>query len=287
MKKRIAWVTDSTAYVPDEIKEQHDVHIVPLDVIFEDGAYEDGLGLTPEMLYEKVQASRSVPKTSQPAIGKFVELYESLKEKYDCAIAVHLSSQLSGTYSTSRTAANMVDFPVEVVDSKITSYPITSIMLKGIKLAEQQMDFRNIASLLRDEYARIENYILVGSLQQLHKGGRLSSAQLLLGNLLQIRPIFRIREGVVELFEKVRTEGKAIKRMLEQLELARSMHRVTSVQILHGNVLEKALELKDTITKKYEDIEVIIGPLSSVLGVHGGQGTIALTWTNESPVSSQ
>lgn len=287
MKKRIAWVTDSTAYVPDEIKEQHDVHIVPLDVIFEDGAYEDGLGLTPEMLYEKVQASRSVPKTSQPAIGKFVELYESLKETYDCAIAVHLSSQLSGTYSTSRTAANMVDFPVEVVDSKITSYPITSIMLKGIKLAEQQMDFRNIASLLRDEYARIENYILVGSLQQLHKGGRLSSAQLLLGNLLQIRPIFRIREGVVELFEKVRTEGKAIKRMLEQLELARSMHRVTSVQILHGNVLEKALELKDTITKKYEDIEVIIGPLSSVLGVHGGQGTIALTWTNESPVSSQ
>jgi DegV family protein with EDD domain len=281
LKKRIAWVTDSTAYVPDDIREQHDVHIVPLDVIFEDGVYEDGVGLTPEQLYEKVNTSRTVPKTSQPAIGKFVELYESLKEKYDCAIAVHVSSQLSGTYNTSQSAANMVDFPVEVVDSKITSYPITSIMQKGFKLAEQQLDFRNIASILRSEYAKIENYIVVGSLQQLHKGGRLSSAQFLIGNLLQIKPIFRIREGVVELFEKVRTEGKAIKRILEQLELARSMHRVTSVQILHGNVLEKALEIKEKITETYQDVEVLIGPISSVLGVHGGQGTIALTWVNE------
>jgi len=286
LKKRIAWVTDSTAYVPDDIKEKHDIYIVPLDIVFEDGVYADGIGLTPEELYEKVHAAKTVPKTSQPAIGKFVELYESLKETYDAAIAVHLSSRLSGTYSTSCAAAGMVDFPVEVVDSKITSYPMTAILLKGMKLAEQHMDVHSIAAILREEYRRIENYIMVGSLQQLHKGGRLSNAQFLLGNLLQIKPILQIREGMVELFEKVRTEGKAIKRILDQLDQARSTHRITSVQILHGNVLDKALELKDRITETYHDLEVIVGPLSSVLGVHGGQGTLALTWINEDPATT-
>ncbi|MGQ7279336.1 DegV family protein [Brevibacillus thermoruber] len=281
MKQRIAWITDSTAYVPDELRERHDIHIVPLDVIFEDGTYEDGFGLSPEQLYEKIDRAQTVPTTSQPSVGKFLKLYETLAESYDCAIAVHLSSRLSGTYNASLNAAGMVDFPIEVVDSQIVSYPITALILKGIALAERGEDFRAIAAALREEAAKNENYIVIGSLSQLHKGGRLSSAQFFLGNLLQIKPIFRIRGGVVELFEKVRTESKAVKRILEQLEAARKKHRITEVQILHGNVLEKALELKESITARYQDIHVLIGPLSSVLGVHGGRGTLALTWTNE------
>jgi DegV family protein with EDD domain len=281
LKQRIAWITDSTAYVPDELRERHDIHIVPLDVIFEDGTYEDGFGLSPEQLYEKIDQAKTVPKTSQPSVGKFLKLYETLLEKYDCAIAVHLSSRLSGTYNASLNAAGMVDFPIEVVDSRIVSYPITTLILKGIELAERGVDFRDIAAVLREEAAKNENYIVIGSLSQLHKGGRLSSAQFFLGNLLQIKPIFCIRDGVVELFEKVRTESKAVKRILEQLEAARGKYRITEVQILHGNVLEKALELKESIKNKYQDIHVLIGPLSSVLGVHGGRGTLALTWTNE------
>ncbi|USG64936.1 DegV family protein [Brevibacillus ruminantium] len=281
MKQRIAWITDSTAYIPEDLREKYGIHIVPLDVIFDDGAYEDGVELTSEELYEKIEQSKTVPKTSQPAIGKFVQLYETLAKEYDCAIAVHLSSQLSGTYQTSKTAAAQTAFPVEVVDSQIVSYPITTLLCKGFELAEKGVDYREIAETLRREASRNENYIVIGKLSQLHKGGRLTNAQLILGTLLQIRPIFTIKNGVVELFEKVRTENKAFRRIFEQLDRARSLHRVVQVEILHGNVIDKALELKETIKSKYGDLEVLVYPLSPVLGVHGGQGTIALTWTNE------
>ena len=281
LTQRIAWITDSTAYIPEELRKAADIHIVPLDVIFDNVAYQDGVDLSSEELYEKIEHSKTVPKTSQPAIGKFIELYEQLAEAYDCAIAVHLSSKLSGTYQTSKAAAAQCEFPVEVVDSQIVSYPITTLLGKGLALAEQGMDYRDIAETLRREASKNENYIVIGKLSQLHKGGRLSNAQLILGTLLQIMPIFCIKNGAVELFEKVRTENKAYRRIMEQLDRARSMHRVSQVEILHGNVIEKALALKEQIKSKHQDIEVLVYPLSPVLGVHGGQGTIALTWTNE------
>lgn len=281
LKKKIAWVTDSTAFIPDSIMEEHDIYIVPLEIIFEDGTYEDGIDLTPEQLYQKIVQANYAPKTSQPSVGKFVALYEQLKEEYECAIAVHLSSELSGTYNASVNAAKLVDFPVEHVDSKLMSYPITSIILQGIELAQQGKNYREIAITLREEYKKIENYILVGSLDQFYKGGRMSGLQYYLGNLLQIKPIIRIKDGRFEIYEKVRTEGKAVKRMLEQLERANQNDSVKHLQILHGNVLEKALALKETITNMYPDVKVLIGPISSTIGAHAGKGTLALTWKNE------
>lgn len=195
LKKKIAWVTDSTAFIPDPILEEHDIYIVPLEIIFEEETYEDGVDLTPEQLYQKITQADYAPKTSQPSIGKFVTLFEQLKEEYDCAIAVHLSSNLSGTYNASVNAAKMVDFPVEHVDSKLMSYPITAMILKGIELHRQGKDYREIAMTLREEYKMVENYIMVGSLDQFYKGGRMSGMQYFIGNLLQIKPIIQIKDG--------------------------------------------------------------------------------------------
>lgn len=281
MKKKIAWVTDSTALIPDHILEEHDIYVMPLEIIFEDATYEDGIDLTPEQLYQKIVQTKYAPKTSQPSIGKFVALYEQLKEEYECAIAVHVSSELSGTYNTSATAAKLADFPVESVDSKLMSYPITGMILTGIEMAKQGKSYQEIAVALREEYKKIENYILVGSLDQFYKGGRMTGLQYFIGNLLQIKPIFQIKDGLFEVYEKVRTEGKAVKRMLEQLDRAKQTHTVKHVQILHGNVLDKALELKETIKSKYADVEVLVGPISSTIGAHAGMGTLALTWKNE------
>ncbi len=280
LKKKIAWVTDSTAYVPDPIMQEHDIFIVPLDIIFEDGAYEDGIELSPEQLFQKIVQADTTPKTSQPSVGKFLALYERLQEEYDCAIAVHLSSDLSGTFNASATAAKMVEFPVEMVDSKLMSYPITSIILQGIAMSDQGKSHQEIAESLRGEYKNYENYILVGSLDQFYKGGRVSSLQYFFGNLLQIKPIFQIKDGLFDIYEKVRTEGKAIKRMLEQLDKAKQQHSVKHVQILHGNVPNKAIELRDTIQSRYSDVEVLIGPISSTIGAHAGMGTLALAWRN-------
>ena len=281
MKKQIAWVTDSTAYIPADLREKHDIYVVPLEIIFSDGTYRDGLDMTPEQLYEKIEKTQEVPKTSQPSLGNFVELYETLKQKYDCAIAVHVSSKLSGTLNASQSAAKLAEFPVEVVDSKTMSYPITHMILQGMKMAKTRATPEKIASSLRLIAEKTESYILLGSLDQFYRGGRMNGVQFFMGNLLQIKPILRIRDGIFEVYEKIRTENKAIVRMLAQLDQAMQKQQIKNVQILHGNVMEKAQALKKRIKEKYQDVEVMIGPISSTIGVHAGQGTIALSWINE------
>lgn len=281
MKKQIAWVTDSTAYIPADLREKHDIYVVPLEIIFTDGTYRDGIDMTPEQMYEKIENTREVPKTSQPSLGKFVELYETLKQKYDCAIAVHVSSKLSGTLNASQSAATMAEFPVEVVDSKTMSYPITHMILQGMEMAKKGTSSVEIAKSLRHVADKAESYILLGSLDQFYRGGRMNGVQFFVGNLLQIKPIIRIRDGIFEVYEKIRTENKAIVRMLDRLDQAMQKQSIKNVQILHGNVLEKAQALKKRIKEKYHDLEVIIGPISSTIGAHAGQGTVALSWINE------
>ncbi|MDN9011776.1 DegV family protein [Brevibacillus laterosporus] len=281
MKKQIAWVTDSTAYIPADLREKHDIYVVPLEIIFSDGTYRDGLDMTPEQLYEKIEKTQEVPKTSQPSLGNFVELYETLKQKYDCAIAVHVSSKLSGTLNASQSAAKLAEFPAEAVDSKTMSYPITHMIMQGMEMAKTGASPEKIASSLRLIAEKTESYILLGSLDQFYRGGRMNGVQFFMGNLLQIKPILRIRDGIFEVYEKIRTENKAIVCMLGQLDQAMQKQQIKNVQILHGNVVEKAQALKKRIKEKYQDVEVMIGPISSTIGVHAGQGTIALSWINE------
>ncbi|MFA9557920.1 DegV family protein [Evansella sp. AB-rgal1] len=282
-KKKIAWVTDSTAYITKELAENEDVYTLPLGIIFGQDAYEDGVDLTTDILYKRINSEKEVPKTSQPSVGKFAELYEKLKEEYDHAIAIHISGKLSGTIDSSTAGKNMADFDVEVVDSRCMSYAITTLLYKGMELAENGTHPKEIAAKLRHEATKCENYILLGNLNQFYKGGRMSGAQYLLGNMLQIKPIIRIdtTSGEFELFERVRSEKKATKRLLELLGKSYEKHTVKEVQIMHGNVIDKAEELKEKITEQFPDLSIVIGEISSTIAAHAGEGTVALIWHNE------
>ncbi|MCS1351324.1 DegV family protein [Mechercharimyces sp. CAU 1602] len=281
MKKKIAWVTDSSIYLPNSLQTHADVYVVPLSIIFHGQIYKDGIDLTPSELYDKIDKSEKCPTTSQPPLATFMNVYEELKKEYDGAIAVHLSSDLSGTCSTSGIAASMVDFPVEVVDSRLLSYPMAHMIMKGMMLAEEGLEQAQIAKILRTEHKKVSNYILVGDLQQLYKGGRINGIQRLVGTLLQIHPILQIKEGAVHIFGKFRTKRRALAAILTQLEEASKIHVIQSIQILHADVIEEAEALKERIKKAYRDVDVLVGPLSSTIGVHGGKGSMVLVWRIE------
>ncbi|MFC4736619.1 DegV family protein [Bacillus daqingensis] len=281
-QKRIAWVTDSTAYITEEMAAHPDVYVLPLSITFQENTYDDGVQLTTDQLYEKIRTNKEVPKTSQPSPGRFAELYESLKGKYDAAVAIHISSELSGTYSSSVQGRDLADFPVEVVDSLSMSYAITTLMEKGMHLAEEGVEPSFIGEKLQALASHSESYILLGSLEQFYKGGRMSGASYLLGNILKIKPILRItNEGKFDLFQKVRSEKKAVRRMMELLEQARDRAKIRQVQIMHGNVLPKAEELRKNIINAFPDLKVTVGEISSSIAVHAGEGTLALIWNNE------
>ncbi|SDO57745.1 DegV family protein [Alkalicoccus daliensis] len=281
-EKRIAWVTDSTAYITEELAAHPDVYVLPLSITFNKETFEDGVDLTVDQLYKRIRENKEVPKTSQPSAGKFAELYDSFKEKYDAAVSIHISSELSGTYSSAVQGQEISGFPVEVIDSLTMSYGITTLMHKGMEMQEQGKSVEEISTQLRSSAPKSESYILLGSLEQFYKGGRMSGTSYLLGNLLQIKPIIRItNEGKFDLFQKVRSEKKAIKRMIELLEQALEKRKLNEVQVMHGNVLEKAEDLKSRIKENFPDLRVVTGEISSTIAAHAGEGTLALIWNND------
>jgi DegV family protein with EDD domain len=287
MMKKIAWVTDSTAYITDELKNHPDVYVVPLGIMFGDHAFEDGVNLSTDELYERIRTNKEVPKTSQPSTGRFAELFDKLKEEYESAIAVHVSSKLSGTLSSCRTGAEMADFPIETVDSKSMSYAITYLIQLGIQMNAKGIELKEIAETLRTEADLSDNYILLGNLDQFYKGGRMSGTSYLLGSILKIKPIIRInRNGEFELFEKVRSEKKAVARMIELLKESYHNNQITNVQIMHGNVHYKAEELAKEVQTAFPKLEIFIGEISSTIAAHAGEGTVAILWNNNSKLHS-
>ncbi|WP_249872083.1 DegV family protein [Oceanobacillus saliphilus] len=281
-KKKIAFVTDSTVYLTEELRAHPDIYVVPMVVISEGKEYEDGAALSTDQLYDIIRTNKEVPKTSQPSVGKFKELYEQLKKDYDHAIAIHVSSKLSGTISSSTAGKDQADFDVEIIDSLSLSFALTMLIEKGIKMAAEDVDVRDIAKNLREEAAHSKNLILLGSLEQLYKGGRMSGAQFLLGNLLKIKPILAINtSGELGVYERVRSEKKATNRLVSLLKESCTENNVTQVGIMQGNVVEKAEQLKQKIQQEIPGLKIIIGDISSSLAVHGGEGTLAMFWHPE------
>ncbi|SET18087.1 EDD domain protein, DegV family [Oceanobacillus limi] len=282
-KKKIAFVTDSTAYLSNRLRNHPDVYVVPIVVISEGNEYEDGVDLTSDQLYEMIRSNREVPKTSQPNVNQFTALYKQLSEEYESAIAIHVSSQLSGTIRSSEAGKQEAKFEVEVIDSNSLSFAITTLMEKGLELAEQGMEVQQIRVELQRDVPKSRNLVLLGSLEQLYKGGRMSGAQFLLGNLLQIKPILSINsDGELGLLERVRSEKKALSKVINLFRQSYDQSKIEKVGIMHGNEPTKAMKVKDLIENEIPGLNIVIGEISSSLAVHAGEGTLGIFWTEES-----
>ncbi|WP_042148799.1 DegV family protein [Paucisalibacillus sp. EB02] len=278
--KKIAFVTDTTAYLTDYLKTHPDVYIAPIVIISEGKEYEDTIDLTTKELYEMIRTNKEVPKTSQPNVGRFVEIYERLKEEYEQVIAIHVSSKLSGTLSSSKAAMDQVGLDVEIIDSLSLSFAITSLLERGLELAEQGLDSHEIANILREKVTGQKNLILLDTLEQLFKGGRMSGASFVIGNLLQIKPILSISgNGELGLGERIRSEKRATRRIVELVIESCKEYTVKKIAIANANAPDKANALKTLIQSEVPDLEIVIGEISSSLAVHAGEGAIAVFWS--------
>ena len=200
---KTAVVTDSTAYIPKEIREHLHIHMIPLQVIFEGEVYEEEVDLTAEEFYEKVKQVEKLPTTSQPPIGKFVELFQRLAEEYDAVVSIHLSSGISGTYQGALAAAEMVDgIEVYAFDSEISCRVQGFYVLEAAQMALEGKSPQDILARLEEIKKSAIAYFMADDLAHLQRGGRLSSAQALIGSLLQVKPCFILRTKSLFLLKK-------------------------------------------------------------------------------------
>lgn len=285
LKKNLAWVTDSTASFSAEDKEwlkEKNIYVVPLSVSFGEETFKEEVDITIEEFYNKMKDFDGEVRTSQPALGDFINLYEQLKEEYDEIIAIHASSKLSGTYSSSVQAANIVGIPIIAIDSWCGSFPLKYIIIEGIHLYEQGCSTSEIVDKINKLREKINLMILPSNLDQLRKSGRVSNFGSILGNLLQIKPILAFSEGSVNITDKVRTSKKAEDLLINKFSDSVNSKGVQSnIAILYAGEIKKAQEFKDKLLSKFPKSSIELLPLIPVAGVHTGVGTIALSWVSK------
>lgn len=277
---RTAVVTDSTAYIPEDLRDRFDIHIVPLNVVFGEEAYREEIELTASDFYEMVRRYGQLPTTSQPPIGQFVELFEQLSKDYDAVISIHLSSGISGTYQGAITAGNMVDgIEVHAFDSEISCMVQGFYVIEAAKMAQEGKDPKEIMARLEELRSESDAYFIVDDLQNLQRGGRLNGASALIGSLLQVKPILHFEEKVIVPFEKIRTKKKALKRVIEIFDQDYQKGIPLQAAIIHGNSEQEAIELKQELEQLYPNAEFVISYFGAVIGTHLGEGAMGLGWT--------
>jgi len=277
---KTAWVTDSTAYLDDELRNHPDLYTIPLTILLDGEEYSDGIDLTSAQLFDRLKQLNNPPKTSQPSIGAFQALYEKLSADYDQVVAVLLSGKLSGTVSSSEQAAKLVDIPVTTLDSNILTYPMTALLKKGIALLEAGASLESVLNQLETIKKTNETYVLVGSLEQLHRSGRMSGLKFFLGSMLNVKPIISIVDGALNVKEKARSEKKAKEKILDYLRSSYEQHHFKEVYILYGLHEEQASNWENEIKREFPELEIVHCPLGAVIGVHAGENTLGISWHN-------
>lgn len=276
---KTAVVTDSTAYIPKEVREHLHIHMIPLQVIFGQDVYEEEIDLSAEEFYEKVKQAEKLPTTSQPPIGKFVELFQQLGEEYDAVVSIHLSSGISGTYQGALAAGKMVDsIAVYAFDSEISCSAQGFYVEEAAKMALAGKGPLAILERLKEIKPSVDAYFMADNLAHLHRGGRLNSAQALIGSILQIKPLLHFENKVIVPFEKIRTRKKALSRVADLLAEDSADGEPFKAVIIHANREEEAKKWKAELEAKFVNVEFDISYFGPVIGTHIGEGGMGMAW---------
>lgn len=278
---KLAVITDSSAFLQAEALRKEDLFVLDIPVNIDGQEYVEGVNLTAQEFYEKMASASELPKTSQPSIAKLDEILSSLKAKgYTHALGLFLSSGISGFYQNIQYMKDEYEgLTIAFPDTRITSAPLGYMVESVLKWAEQGDDFESILDKVTEQIENTSAFIMVDDLDHLVKGGRLSNGAAILGNLLSIKPILYFNDqGVIEVYEKIRTEKKATKRLVEIVKEATANGNY-QITVIHGNAPQKAADLRQLLIDGGVATDVSIATFGSVIGTHLGEGSIALGYT--------
>ena len=278
-QSKIAWVTDSTATLSPEFIKKHNIFVVPLFVIFGETAYKENVEISSEAFYKKLASAKELPKTSQPSPGEMLELFNDIKEKYEHVIAIHATSALTGAYNGAKMAVEETGVHAFVLDSQIGSFPLGKMVERAVLLEQEDKSFEEIVSEIKALPAKGRLFITPGSLEQLHKGGRVTGTQAVFATLLNMKVVMKFHEGRAILSDKVRSHKRAIAKMVDYL--GEEKNHVKEVTVIHADNLKEATEWKSLLEVQFPNIEFSITEFSPVPGTHTGRGTVGLAWLGE------
>lgn len=280
-KSNVAIVIDSTANIPLHLIKKHNLYVMPLRINWpgEDVESEvDAENITSKQFYKKLKSSSAIPSTSQPSPGEFVEFFKEIGEKHSEIVVILVSNQLSGTYKSATFALNMVEeLNIQLIDSKTMGIGMGLIAMNCADMAKSGKSIDEIAQFAREGAEDERTWIVVDTLDYLHKGGRVSGSKKLVGNILNMKPILNINNGKAEIFGAVRTRKKAIDTILDMVETEMQNGKRFHMGISHADDPVLAHETATMVRERFLPEVLHIADMSPVVGTHTGPGALSIS----------
>ena len=270
---KIKIVTDSSITIEPELVNDLDITIVPLSVMVDGVLYSDADLKEGEFL-RLMKESTNLPKTSQPPVGVFAEVFEELSESADYIVAIHMSHALSGTIEAARQGATLVNANVTVIDSSFTDQALKFQVVEAAKLAKEGVELEEILQKIEEVREKTELYIGVSTLENLVKGGRIGRVTGLLSSLLNIRVVMQMDNHQLQPIAKGRGD-KTFKKWLVELEEKLKMAKVAEIGISYAGTASFANEIKERL-QVFVEKPISVLETGSIIQTHTGENAWAI-----------
>ena len=271
---KIKIVTDSSVTIEPELVKQLDITIVPLSVMIDNVVYSDADLKEEGKFLQLMQESKNLPKTSQPPVGVFAEVFEELSKDGSQILAIHMSHALSGTVEAARQGASLSTADVTVIDSSFTDQALKFQVVEAAKLAQEGKDMEEILTRVEEVKNHTELYIGVSTLENLVKGGRIGRVTGLLSSLLNIRVVMQMKDHELQPIVKGRG-AKTFKKWLDELITSLSERSVAEIGISYSGSADWAKEMKESL-QAYVEKPISVLETGSIIQTHTGENAWAI-----------
>jgi DegV family protein with EDD domain len=277
-------VTDTTCDLPADLLKQHRIVVVPINIQFGQDTYEEGISLSREEFYRKVDETNTIPLTSQPSLGQYIAAYSGLASDPDteAILSIHITSHLSGTYNAAILAASQMpsgDPPISVFDSLSGSMGLGFMVLQAAEMAEAGASMADILARLDVLRDKMRVFLSLYDLRFARMSGRVGVAKALLVSILDIKLMLTLKDGQLEILKRVRTQAQAMRALVDTF--AEEMGGLPAqVAVIHAQAPQAAEQLRAVIAEQMDATRIFVQDLSLGVAVHFGPGTVGLVGYN-------
>jgi DegV family protein with EDD domain len=277
--QKIAIVTDSSAYIPEGLKEGLDIHVIPVWLIWDEVNYQDGVDIHPGEFYERLKTSKTLPTTSQPTVNEFENFFLECSKTYDAIVAPLVSSKMSGTIDSAQAAMNkMSGVTIRIIDSLAGSMAHGLVVLAAARAAAAGMVIDEVVNAAKKVQEKVNLFFVVDTLEFLHRSGRISGAKRYMATALQIRPILQFAEGLIAPLSQARTRKKAIAHMLDLVEERLGNRSMAEACVVNIDCRTDGKSLVETVKDRFKPSLVNLADVSPVVGTIVGPGGLGLAF---------
>lgn len=270
---KIKIITDSTSYISKEYVKKENITVIALNYVLGDIAEKEGYPGEFEEYFNKLSSTKLFPTTSQPATGEFLDAFNTaFEEGYDEVIAILVSAKLSGTYNSAVLAKNILENKkITIIDSEYSASNLRFLVEDAVEMSKEGKSSLEIERHINSKKINMNAYLTTETLEYLSRGGRLSTVQCAVGNLLNIKPIIEFKYGELKLLEKIRGKNNAIAAIIDKVP-----DKVEKISICHVLNLEDAEKFKIILQEKFPEANISIDELGPVIGSHLGPKGIGI-----------